>query len=438
LETKKYGFYTAMSLVVANMIGTGVFTSLGFQVLGISSGMAIVLLWLIGGVAALFGALSYSELGASMPRSGGEYYYLAKIYHPALGFLAGWVSFFVGFAAPIAAAAIAFGRYFAASIGVEGEGFWPSHSTEILAVSVIVILTAVHLLDKKFGAAFQNVMTSLKILMVLVLVIAGLFAGDVQEVSYAFDAALWNDVFSDSFAVSLFWVAYAYSGWNAAAYIAGEIENPQKNIPLALITGTAIVTALYVLLNFVFLQVIPIPEMMGQLEVGHIFAQKIWGIELGNIMGIIISGLLVSSISSMVITGPRVTMVIGEDHKFLSWFSHKNKHDIPHRALLIQSGIAIAYILTASFEQVVLYIGFTLNLFTLLAVAGVIWNRVKRPSLERPYKTFGYPVVPILFMLLGLWMLYYGLAEKPKESIAGLIATVSGLAVYFIGTRSKA
>ena len=274
-------------------------------------------------------------------------------------------------------------------------------------------------------------------MIVIVLVAIGFIYGDASIADFALDDNAISDMMSPAFAISLYFVSYSYSGWNAAAYIAGEIENPQRNIPLSLILGTSIVTVLYVLLNYVFMLVIPIPEMAGQLEIGYIFANKIWGTGIGNIMGMIIAVLLLSSVSSMIITGPRVTQVIGEDYSFFKWFSTKTKKDIPQRAIIIQSMISLVYVVTATFEQVITYIGFTLNLFTLFTVIGVLVYRKTHPNVKRPYKTFGYPVVPIIFILIGLWLAIYGVIFRPEESIAGLITTLSGLIVYRFANKKQ-
>ncbi|MFC2096993.1 amino acid permease [Bacteroidota bacterium] len=439
MKNKKYGLYTAISLVVANMVGTGVFTSLGFQVLDISSGFSIVLLWLIGGIAALCGALSYAELGASMPRSGGEYFYLSKIYHPGLGFIAGWVSFLVGFAAPVAAASIAFSKYLTQSINFHSflpETVSASTISSVLAILIIVLISIVHLTNKKTGALFQNSFTTFKVLILVVLIIIGFIYGNTENISFKPDANAGKDIFSPAFAVALYFVLYSYSGWNAAAYIAGEIDRPSRNLPLSLIFGTLIVIVLYVLLNLVFLYAIPINEMAGELEIGYIFGLKIWGTGAGKIMGFIISFLLLSTISSMILTGPRVTQVMGEDYPLFKWLSFKNKRDIPQRAIIIQSIISVIYVLTSTFDQVITFIGFTLNIFAFLTVLGVIINRIKNPDMERPYKTIGYPVIPAIFLIINVWIMAYGLIYKPYESFAGIGVSLIGLLVYFYGKRS--
>jgi APA family basic amino acid/polyamine antiporter len=437
MEKRSFGLYTTVSVVIANMIGTGVFTSLGFQVLGIHSGFAIIVLWLIGGVASLLGALVYAEIGSAIPESGGEYTYLSKIYHPSVGFLAGWISFLVGFAAPVAAASIAFSSYLTKSVHfVEIFPFlkdFPLVST--FAISIIVITTLFHAINKNAGAAFQNFFTTFKIIIILFLIAAGLIYGNVSDISFAPSHLAWKDIMSPAFVISLYFVSYSYSGWNAAAYFAGEIKNPKKNIPLSFFIGTFLVSGLYVLLNFVFLKTVPISELAGQVEVGFLFAAKIWGAKIGGIMGLIISFLLVSSISSMVLAGPRVTSAIGDDISFFKWFAGKNKNNVPTRAIIVQSLLSIVYVLTSSFSQMITFIGFTLNLFTMMTVTGVIVYRLRQPKVERPYRTFGYPVTPVLFMIINLWILVYGLIYKPQESIAGLGCTLVGLIVYFIGNR---
>lgn len=437
MEKRSFGLYTTVSVVIANMIGTGVFTSLGFQVLGIHSGFAIIVLWLIGGIASLLGALVYAEIGAAIPQSGGEYTYLSKIYHPSVGFLAGWISFLVGFAAPVAAASIAFSSYLTKSVDFVGIfpfiGRFPLVST--FAIIIIIITTLFHAINKKAGAAFQNFFTTFKIIIILLLIAAGFIYGNVQDISFMPDKMAWKDIMSPAFVVSLYFVSYSYSGWNAAAYFAGEIKNPTKNIPLSFFIGTFFVSGIYVMLNYVFLKTVPISELAGQLEVGYLFAAKIWGAEVGSIMGLIISFLLVSSISSMVLAGPRVTSAIGEDLSFLKWFAGKNKNGVPTRAIIVQSLLSVVYVLTSTFDQVITFIGFTLNLFTMMTVVGVIVFRIRQPKVERPYRTFGYPVTPILFMIINLWILVYGLIYKPEESLAGLACTLAGLIVYFIGSR---
>lgn len=438
-----YSLYTATMIVVANMIGAGVFTSLGFQVLGLSSGYSIIWLWLLGGIVSLFGAGCYAEIATRLKGSGGEYNFLSKIYGPAVGFSAGWISFTVGFAAPIAAACIALGTYFSNSLQISNvwvAGYEIAIS-KVIAVNALLLLTILQLVSKKIGAIFQNISTTFKILLVAVVCSFGFIFLKTEVTSVSFGGGIkWNELVSSSFFVSLFFVSYAYSGWNASAYIAGEIENPKRNIPRSLLLGTAIVTVLYIALNLAFMLVLPFDEIKGQEDVGRIFASKIFGPVIGGFIGLVISFLLVSSISSMIITGPRVTRSMGENHGLFKWFSKANATEVPQRAILIQSLISLVFIITSSFESVIVFIGFTLNIFTLLTVFGLFILRIrdKKQSLTTDgYKVFGYPFVPALFILVYLFMLGFGLYRKPVESFVGLGFAVFGVLIYAISPNKK-
>jgi APA family basic amino acid/polyamine antiporter len=443
----RFSLTTATALVIANMVGTGVFTSLGFQVgrdaAGnpvISSGLALILLWVLGGVFALFGALTYSEAGVLFPRCGGEYHYLSRMYHPAVGFLSGWISFLVGFAAPVAAASIALGNYLRSALVLPerlGGALSFVKTPSLFAVAVIVAVTAVHALDKILGARFQNVITVFKVVAIVGMAGLGLLLGKSSHLSFALSPGAAHDILSPAFAISMFFVSFAYSGWNAAAYVAGEMEKPAKNLPISLITGTLFVIVLYVLLNFVFLATVPLSELAGQLEVGFIFATRVFGTGGGRVMAGLISFLLLSSISAMIIAGPRVNRVIGEDYYLFRKLGRMSGKEIPATAIVVQGVLSIIYILTSTFEQVIVFIGFTLNLFTFLTVLGVMILRKKRPDLPRPYKTLGYPIVPAIFLLISVWILTYGLLYRPKESLAGLAITLSGFVVYAIDKKVR-
>lgn len=421
----KIGIYTGIAIVVANMVGTGVFTSLGFQVLGIQSGFALLMLWLVGGIIALCGALCYGELAAALPRSGGEYHYLSHIYHPAVGFLSGWVSATVGFAAPTALASIALGRY-AASV-------WPAVHANLLSLAVVVVITAVHLSSRRAGSRFQVVVTVLKVALLVLFIGAGLLA-EPQPLRFVPLATDWRALLTPAFAVSLIYVSYAYSGWNAAVYMAGEVEQPQRNLPRILLTGTALVALLYVVLNYVFLRTTPLGTLAGQIEVGFLAANQIFGIGVGQFMGAAISVLLVSTVSSMIFAGPRITQTMGEDLPALRWLARCSRRGLPVRATLLQSLLTVLFVVSGTFEQVLLYAGFVLNLFTFLTVLGLFVLRFRQPELPRPYRTWGYPFTPLLFLALSSWTLVFLLRDKPTESLLGLGTVLAGLLVYGLVT----
>ncbi len=419
---------TATALVVANIIGTGVFTSLGFQIHDIPSGFSLMLLWIVGGVAALCGALSYGELAAALPRSGGEYHFLSEIYHPAAGFVAGWTSATVGFAAPVALAAIAFQTYLRAVFpGLPG---WP------FAVAIVWIITAMHLKDVEMGGLFQNFFTFLKVALIAGVIVAGLFTRHPQPVSFLpgrQDAV----VFGAPFAISLVYVMYAYSGWNASTYIAGEVRDPGRNIPRSLLIGTLGVMALYVALNAVFLYTTPAAELSGQLEVGIIAGRRIFGETGGRIMGGLICIGLVSSISSMMWIGPRVSMAMGEDLAALRFLAWKTGKGVPLAAVLLQLAVVTGLLATASFQRINTYIQFSLTLCSFLTVLGVFVLRFRRPALPRPYRTWGYPVTPLLFLAIAFFMLLEIARFKPVESFSGLGTMLLGLLVYFTSPKRR-
>jgi basic amino acid/polyamine antiporter, APA family len=417
------GFATAGSIVIANIIGTGIFTSLGFQLNDIQSGFALLMLWVIGGIAALSGALCYGELAAALPRSGGEYHFLSEIYHPGLGFMAGFVSATVGFAAPVALAAMAFGKYF---IGVFGLG-----SPVVLSFVVVWLVSAFHLGNPRVGSAFHNVSTLVKLLLIAALIGAGLFLSSKQPISFLPARDDIKSMLSGGFAVALVYVMYSYSGWNATAYVTGEIKRPERNVPRSLLAGTGVVIVIYVLLNAVFLATTPAQELKGQLDIALIAGKHIFGENGGRIAGAVICLGLVSGISSMTWIGPRVTMSMGEDHWLLRLLGRKNKDGIPTNAILLQLLMVNLLLLARSFEDVVRYTQFSLLLCSLLAVLGVVVLRFTRPELTRPYRVRFYPLPPVLFSVITAWMMFYLLRSHTAESLAGLGTALLGLLLYF-------
>jgi APA family basic amino acid/polyamine antiporter len=422
-EPVKIGLWTATFMVIANMIGTGVFTSLGFQVVDIQSGFPIELLWVLGGVAALCGALTYGELGTALPRSGGEYHLLTKIVHPVVGFLSGWVSATVGFAAPTALAAIAFAKYSAA--------VFPRIDVVDTAAAVVVAFTALHCSSIPWGNRFTNALTVAKVILLLIFIGAALRVPAAQEITALPRAGDFGLVLTPAFAVSLVYVAYAYTGWNAAIYIVGEMKDPRRHLPRALFLGTLVVLVLYALVNYAFMYTVPFRELAGQVEVGYLSASRIFGETGGDVMALTIALTLMSTISVMIFVGPRIVQVMGEDIPLLRALSFRSEKGIPVYAILVQAAITLAFIFTSTFQQVLLYAGFTLNLITAVTVAGVFVLRRREPAIERPYRTWGYPWPPIVFLVLSAWSLTYMLLVRPGESLAGLATLTAGLVLYF-------
>lgn len=434
----KFRFPAVTAVVIANMVGTGVFTSLGFQLLELRSGFVLLMLWGVGGVAAVCGAMTYAELGAALPRSGGEYNFLARIFHPAAGFVSGWVSATIGFAAPTALAAITFAAY-ATSVLPDGAS---DASQKILASGLVIALTLVHASTRRNSGGLQIFFTILKVGVIAGFCLAAIVIADVpQPVRFLpgqGDGALLT---SGAFAVSLIYVSYAYTGWNAATYLSSELENPQRTLPAILMTGTLLVMLLYLALNFVFLRVAPMDAMVGQLEVGYIAAQSAFGDLGGRFTGLVLALLLVSTVSAMTLAGPRVLQVIGEDFHGLRLLSRTNRDGIPSIAIFVQSSLALLFILTSSFESILVFAGFTLALNSFATVLGVFVLRWRRPDLPRPYRTFAYPVTPLIYLALTGWTLTFVLVNKPMEGLFGLAIIGAGLAFYGLsaaGNRAPA
>jgi basic amino acid/polyamine antiporter, APA family len=414
----------ATAIVVADMIGVGVFTSLGFQVKDIPSGFSILLLWAVGGIVALCGVFSYSELGAMFPRSSGEYNFLSRAFHPAFGFLAGWVSATVGFAAPVALAAMAFGEY--------GKAALPGVSPLLLAVGMVWLVSIVQLTGVRHSSTFQLISTILKVVLIVAFLVAGFVIGTPQPVSFAPSASDLSHIASAPFAIGLVFVMYSFSGWNAATYIIGEMNAPQQNLPRALLTGTLIVMVLYVALNAVFLHTAPIDRLAGQLDVASIAGSYIFGEIGGRVVAAMICIGLVSSISAMMWIGPRVMMTMGEDIPSLRVFARKSSQGAPAHAILFQLAVASLMLFTRSFEAVLDFIQFALLFCSFFTVLGVIKLRITRPDIPRPYRAWGYPVTPMIFLLVTAFMMYYLLTERPLQSGLGALIMISGLLIYAV------
>jgi APA family basic amino acid/polyamine antiporter len=433
-KNSKFRFTTVTAVVIANMVGTGVFTSLGFQLLEIHSGFALLALWAVGGIAALCGAMTYAELGAALPRSGGEYNFLARIFHPSVGFVAGWVSATIGFAGPCALAAMTFAAY-ATSVVDLGTAPWVRPA---LAAGLVIALGLAHASNHRTSGGTQLVFTVLKIGVIVAFCAAALvFAGEPQPISFLPGAGDGGRLFSGEFAVALIYVSYAYTGWNAATYLSSELENPQRTLPIILFSGTLVVMLLYLALNYVFLSVAPVETMRGQVEVGYIAARAAFGEFGGKLTGLVLAALLISTVSAMTLAGPRVLQVIGEDFHALRFFGRTNSDGIPARAIYTQTALSVIFILSSSFESVLVFAGFTLALSSFVTVLGVFVLRWRQPKLPRPYRTFGYPLTPLLYLALTGWTLAFVLVNKPVEGLFGLGVMASGLVFYLVSARAS-
>lgn len=434
------GLMSATILVIANMVGTGVFTTSGFVILELNSYSLLMLCWFLGGIFALIGAFSYAELGSMFPKAGGEYNYLKESFGKLPAFVSGWISLVVGFSAPIAAASIAFATYLLGkqeetwfSLEFFGYEILSLNLISFVAITCVVVFSYIHYHSVKLGANVQNFLTIFKVVFILILIIGGfsLGNGDFSRVT----TTLLGDNFSISwthFAISLIFISFAYSGWNAASYLGAEIKNPQKNLPLALLIGTIFVTILYMLLNFIYIYALPMDKMSGVLQVATQASTALFGDKIGSIISLAISFGLLSVVSAMIMAGPRVYYAMAEDGLFFKRFKRVcEKRNTPVQAIILQAIIAIIMILTATFESLLIYIGFTLSLVSMLTVIGLIKLRIQKPNFPRPYKTFWYPYFPLVFIFANIGIIIFSFISRPFISMVGLITILIGVIIYF-------
>ncbi len=401
------------------MIGTGVFTSLGFQLPAVQNSWSILLLWIAGGVLALFGAFAYAELGTHHKESGGDYIYLSRNFHPVLGYLSAWAGLIVGFSAPVALAAMAFTKYLS-PFGLQNN-LW-------LAIGVIVLIGLLHSFTIRHSSRLQNISTVIKVLFIVLLIIAGFFIAPNSVGAIRLDASWQQEITTPGFAVSMVYVGFAYSGWNAAAYVVDEINNPVKKLPLALIGSTLFVTLVYVLFQIALLKNATVAELTGKEEVTFIAFKNLLGDTGGKWVSVFIAIQLIATISSYLWVGPRVTGAMAKENKLWSPLAKQNAHGIPVAAVWVHVIIAIVLTLTGSFEKVLLYAGFVLQLMASLTVAASLFIKNKEPgSFTSPFK----PWLQIIFLLFNAWVLVFTLIDKPAESLIGMGILGVGIVVYF-------
>jgi APA family basic amino acid/polyamine antiporter len=412
------GVVTAAGLVVASMVGGGVFITTGGLLERVPSGPGVLLAWIVGGLAALAGALCYAELGVSLASNGGEYHYLSRLYHPALGFVSAWVSLVVGFAAPAAAIATVFGFYV--------REFFPALAPKAVAAVALVLLSAISVWRVSASARFQNAMTYGKVLLVLGLALLALRYGDSSRLLVATEP-LGPIVTSGRFAAGLLLVSFAYTGWNASSYIAGEVARPEVVLPRALVGGTLAVIALYVLLNAGLLVAAPMETLRGQFEVARIAFIHLLGPRGGGLVAGIIAVGFVSTIGAMIVTGPRVYEAVGRDYPRLSWLASRRDGGGPLAATALQCAISLG-LLAVDPTKLIEYIEFTLSITAALAVGGVFLMR--RRGLTGPFRTPGYPVTPLVFIAIMLWTAVSLVMQRPLSVALGLATVLAGLGVW--------
>lgn len=430
-------FRSATALVVANVIGAGVFTTTGFQAADLGNPTIIFLLWLLGGVLAYCGALCFAELGAAMPHAGGEYIYLRETYGRAFGFMSAFVSLLAGFSAPIAAAVKSLVLYLQAffpALAADPALLGTLHLTDLVAIVIVWLLVAVHLRGKKGAIAFNDLITLLKISGIVIIILAAALFGDGKPENFRYVAGFYEEMSRASLfsamASSLIFVMFCYSGWNAAAYVASEIVEPQKTLPRALLAGTAIVTVLYLLLNAVYFYGANVDQLAGKVEVGLVASRQLFGeVGAGLVTVVLVISLLASS-SAMTIAGPRVYYALGKDIGKFRALTRTNQGGAPVNALLLQGTVASLIIMSGSVDQILSYAGFTLALMSALAVSCVVVLRFKRPEMPRPFRVWAYPLPPLFFMIVSIWTMFWAFQGRPVESTLALLTVAAGGGIF--------
>ena len=434
---RKLGLFPLTNIVIANMVGAGIFTTSGLLMSDLGNPILMILLWIVGGIIALCGALCYGELGAAIPEAGGEYVFLSTLYHPLLGFLSGWVSFIVGFSAPIAASSIGFSEYLTRAfpqlldwgtvVGLTN----PTISKKILSVLVIAFFIFIHLRGIDFGALIQNFLTVLKVGLIVCFILVGIVLGKgnfshfAGGSSFSFDFGGWKTI-----GLSLLWIMFAYSGWNASTYIGSEVKNPAKNIPASLLLGTAVVSVLYVCLNAVYVYAIAPEHMKGVISIGGLAMGNLIGPSIETLSSLMIAIALLSSLSAFIILGPRVYYSMANDGYFFKFVSDiGTRFRVPSKAILLQGIIAVVIVLSGTLDQILTYMGFSLGIFPLLAVFGIFKLRSSQKS---PGIMPGYPVVPVVYLFFGISMLFLSLFERPIESSISIVTVIVGIPAFFL------
>ena len=444
---RQLGVVSATALVVSNMVGTGIFATSGFLAGDLGSPSLVLIIWVVGALFALVGAFCYSELGINFPSSGGEYVYLTRAYGPTWGFMTGWVSFFAGFSAPIAAAALAFSDYLGyffpglkqanAQITVgSGDYSFKLGGAQLAASVLIALFTVLNFFGVRRIARIQNVLTATKILVLVAFMGLGFTIGTGSWGNFSMTTARTSTTsLPAQFAISLFWIYVAYSGWNAATYVAEELKKPERTLPVALAVGAGLVATLYVGLNLLFIYAAPLGEMKGVVAVGSLAASKLFGAGIAGVFSALMALSLMSTVNAMVTIGPRVYYAMAKNGAFLPMAAKVDpRWHTPVAAIVLQGLCAILMTLTP-FPQLVIYIGFSLNFFAVLSVSSLLFFR-RRPEWQKlRVVSFAWPLLPVIFLVVGGWMTVYGFLLQPKVSLAAAITVAVGALVYHFRFR---
>ncbi|MBA7709316.1 Serine/threonine exchanger SteT [subsurface metagenome] len=429
---RRFGLSTSTYVVIASMVGTGILVSPGYMMASLKNYPVIFGLWALGGLLALCGALCVAELAAALPRAGGEYVYLREAYGPMPAFLSGWTSFFLGFSAPLAVTSYMAARYLLTPFGLVGKE--TGYLVQATAAAIIVAITLPNLIGQRQSAWTQNLTTILKLGLFVALVVMAFLFGEGRLAHIAEGQAI-REVKLGTAATQLFYVMFAYSGWNAASYLAGEVKNPGRILPRSLLLGTGLVIILYLALNLVFAYAVPLEDVgFGNAEqVPQLAVKNLFGARASSIFSVAVGLTFLATVSAFVITGPRVYYAMASDGLFPSVAGHISpKGQVPVYAMLAQSACAIIILFVTDFQDLYRYASVGLSLFALLFIGAVYVLRWRRPEMERPFRVPGYPVVPGIFMVVILFMTVFAFRQWWKPSVYSLGSILAGIPVYYV------
>ncbi|MGH7847713.1 MAG: APC family permease [Candidatus Binatia bacterium] len=441
---RQVGLFDAVMLISGDMIGVGIFVTTGFIAATLPSPGGILLIWTLGGLLALAGALSCAELSASLPFAGGDYIYIREAYGKLIGFLSGWSSFLVTFSGSIAAISVGFASFMAFffpilssdnvlfTTAVIGHPIKVSIAT-LFSIAAVMILSAIHYVGVRQGVLLQNILTTLKIGSLLGIILLGVLVGKGNTEHFVpfFDPSKLADF--SVFGAAFIPVIFAYAGWNAVIYVAGEVKQPERNLPRALVWANLLVILLYLAINVVYIYAVPVTEMKGALRVSEVATTALLGRQTSAWITAIITVSILGALNAVIMLGPRIYYAMAQDGVFFRGLTRVHpSYGTPANAIVLQALWSCVLIVTGTFDALFTYVSVVISLFSALTVGSVIVLRIQRPELKRPYKLWGYPVVPIFFIVVNLWIAWGSLMSKPWESLGGVLIVGMGIPAYLI------
>jgi APA family basic amino acid/polyamine antiporter len=434
--TRKIGWFTASCVLVSNIIGGGIFTTTGLMARDVGDPLLILLLWFVGALFALGGAMVYGELGVALPHAGGDYVYLREAYGPLVAFLNGWTSFTIGFGAAVAASSIGFSSYALRVVPIEDGQGWVA---KVLSLSLLWIATLMHCRGVGVGGRLQLLLTTTKVVAIVGLILGGLAAMAGHENNLFAGPTVQQPTLGAS-AIALVIVTYCYLGWNVAGYIAGDIVDPRRTLPKIMIGGTAFVTAIYLLLNIVYLSALSITELASEpiVPVAEKTAAALWGPQSGRLVAAILCLSIAGAVSAMTWAGPRVYWAMACDGMISPWLARLHpRTGAPDRAIVFQSLWASLLILSGTFEQLLVYSGLVLSLFMALTLSTIFRLRRTIAVGSHQYRAPLYPFLPAALVIGAVTMVVYSLVQRPSESLYGAATVLSGIPLYYFWRRQE-